>query len=227
MNLKIEDMNVYVVSDIHNEADCFKKLLKKINFSPKDCLIIAGDIFDRGENPAELYFEILWHPNMYVVQGNHDVWVKREIFEKYDGREAGEYLSYNTVSILEKQLPPTDVLELAKWIDRQPYYINLELNGVQYQIAHAQTYPTPERLVNLSKLYMGDAFYEEFLRGKDEKGKDFISIVGHTSTEDQKIWKSESGKTIRIDCGCGYRSSYGKGRLGALRLNDGKEFYID
>lgn len=67
MNLKIEDMNVYVVSDIHNEADCFKKLLKKINFSPKDCLIIAGDIFDRGENPAELYFEILWHPNMYVV----------------------------------------------------------------------------------------------------------------------------------------------------------------
>ena len=227
MELNIQKENVDVVSDIHNEADSFKELLQQVNFSPDDYLIIAGDLFDRGEKPLELYFEILKHPNIYVIQGNHDIWVKREIFEKYAGKEAGEYISYNTVSILEKRMTPVDMVELAKWMDRQPYYINLTLNGIQYQIAHAQTYPTPERLLDKSELYMGDAYYEEFLRGRDERGKNFISVVGHTATENRKIWRSETGKTIRIDCGAGYIHSHEAGKLGMLRLNDGKEFYTE
>lgn len=225
MELNLQNRNVYVVSDIHNEADSFKELLQQINFSPDDYLIIAGDLFDRGDKPLELYFEILKHPNIYVIQGNHDIWVKREIFEKYAGKEEGEYISYNTVSILEKRMPPVDMVELAEWIDRQPYYINLILNEMKYQIAHAQTYPTAERLWDKSKLYMGDAYYEEFLQGKDERGKDFISIVGHTATKNRKIWRSETGKTIRIDCGAGYMHFCAEGKLGILRLNDGKEFY--
>lgn len=225
MELNLQNRNVYVVSDIHNEADSFKELLQQINFSPDDYLIIAGDLFDRGDKPLELYFEILKHPNIYVIQGNHDIWVKREIFEKYSGKEEGEYISYNTVSILEKRLTPVDMVKLAEWIDRQPYYINLILNEMKYQIAHAQTYPTPERLWDKSKLYMGDAYYEEFLHGRDERGKNFISVVGHTATETRKIWRSETGKTIRIDCGAGYMHSCEFGQLGMLRLNDGKEFY--
>ena len=86
MELIVNNKNVYVVSDIHNDADGFKKLLKQINFSKEDILIVNGDIFDRGEQPVELYFEILKHENIYVIQGNHDVWVKREIRKKY-GRE--------------------------------------------------------------------------------------------------------------------------------------------
>ena len=79
MELTISDKNVYVISDIHNDADGFIALLQVIGFSPKDILIIDGDIFDRGEKPVELYFEILKYPNIYVIQGNHDVWVRREI----------------------------------------------------------------------------------------------------------------------------------------------------
>ena len=47
-----------------------------------DILILAGDIFDRGNQSIELYFEILKHPNIQVIQGNHDVWLAREIMEK-------------------------------------------------------------------------------------------------------------------------------------------------
>ena len=56
----------------------------------------------------------------------------------------------------------------------------------------------------------------------DEDNGD-ISVVGHTVTEDRKIWVSPSGRTIRIDCGGGYQKD---GNLGAIRLNDMEEFYV-
>lgn len=48
-----------------------------------------------------------------------------------------------------------DLLNLARWIKEKPYYINLNLDGRKYQIAHAQTYLTPERIWNKSRFYMG------------------------------------------------------------------------
>lgn len=225
MNLCITKKCVYVVSDIHNDADGFKDLLRLIDFTEDDILIINGDVFDRGEKPVELYFEILKYPNIYVIQGNHDVWVAREILEKFAGEKVGQYISYNTVSILEQRLTPVDMINLANWIKEKPYYINLTLDGKKYQIAHAQTYPTPERLWDKSKIYMGDDHYEDFIRGLEEQDE-FISVVGHTVTENKRIWVSESGKTIRIDCGAGYKCYNCSGNLGAIRLNDMEEFYV-
>lgn len=146
MNLKVVNKKVYVVSDIHNDADRFKLLLEKIDFAEDDILILAGDIFDRWNQPIELYFEILKHPNIQVIQGNHDVWLAREIMEKYAGEKVGEYISYNTLSIMEQRMTAVDLLNLARWIKEKPYYINLDLEGRKYQIAHAQTYLTPERI---------------------------------------------------------------------------------
>ena len=225
MDLSVRNKRVYVVSDIHNDADGFKELLRRIGFTSEDILIINGDVFDRGEKPVELYFEILKYPNIYMIQGNHDVWVAREIFGKYAGEKVGQYISYNTVSILEQRLTPVDMINLANWIKEKPYYINLTLDGKKYQIAHAQTYLTPERLWDKSKIYMGDDHYEDFIRGLEEHDE-FISVVGHTATEDKRIWVSESGKTIRIDCGAGYQCYNCSGNLGAIRLNDMEEFYV-
>lgn len=221
-----DDRNVYVMSDIHNHAEKFKKLLKKIKFNENDLLIIAGDIFDRGNEPVELYFEILKYSNIQVVQGNHDVWVAKEILKKYGHKGVGEYVSYNTVSIMEKRLPAVDMLRLAEWIQEKPYYINLDINGKKYQIAHAQTFLTPDRIWNKRKIYMGDEHYEYFLKGMEEH-EQFISVVGHTVTDNGRIWISPSGQTIRIDCGAGYKNYDKNGTLGAIRLNDMKEFYVE
>ena len=56
--------------------------LQTFSHSLDDILIVAGDIFDRGDQPVELYFEILKHPNIYVIQGNHDVWLARWSYVK-------------------------------------------------------------------------------------------------------------------------------------------------
>lgn len=225
MELCINNKNVYVVSDIHNDADRFKQLLKLINFSTKDILIINGDIFDRGDKPVELYFEILKHPNIYVIQGNHDVWVKNEIREKYAGKTVGEYLAYNTVNLMAERLTQVDLLNLADWIDEKPYYIELLLDNQAFQLAHAQTYPTPGRIFDVKKFYMGDFHHESFLRGENEFSN-IISVVGHTPTTDGKIWRSQSGRTVRIDCGNGFNCYGCNGRLAALRLNDMREYYV-
>lgn len=225
MDLVIKTKKVYVVSDIHNDVKGFKELLIRIQFTSNDILIIDGDIFDYGNNPIELYQEILKYKNIYVIQGNHDIWVQREIMEKYAGQQVGEYLSYNTVSLLAKRLKPVEMIDLANWVKQQPYYIKLNLNGKLYQISHAQTYPTPERLLDKSKLYLGDGHYDDFINGKEEI-KNVISVVGHTSTDNRKIWTSESGRIIRIDCGNGFKCYNSQGRLGVIRLNDMKEYYI-
>ena len=127
MDLSVSNKRVYVISDIHNDADGFKELLRQIGFTSEDILIVNGDVFDRGEKPVELYFEILKYSNIYIIQGNHDVWVAREIFGKYAGEKVGQYISYNTVSILEQRLTPVDMINLANWIKEKPYYINLPI----------------------------------------------------------------------------------------------------
>lgn len=225
MKLIVDNKNVYVISDIHNDAEGFKKLLKRIEFSKEDILIIVGDIFDRGDKLVELYFEILKHENIYVIQGNHDVWVKREIRQKYAHEKVGKYLIYNTVEIMEERLTPVDLLDLADWIDNKPYFIELVLNGSYYQIAHAQTFPTPNRVRKMDWFYMGDFHHENFIRGEEEY-LNGISVVGHIPTINNKIWKSNSGRTIRIDCGNGFNSYGCNGKLAALRINDMEEFYV-
>ena len=70
-----------------------------------------------------------------------------------------------------------------------------------------------------------DVHYDDFICGLEEYA-DFISVVGHTATENRRIWRSPSGRTIRTDCGNGYKPYNCEGYLAALRLNDMSEFYV-
>lgn len=225
MDLVVKNKKVYVISNIHSDVDGFLQLLKEIEFSSEDLMIVDGDIFGRGNKPAELYYEIIGHSNIQVIQGEHDIWLSRQILEKYAGEQGQKYIVFNCLEILEKTLCSGELLKLAKWIKEQPIYIGLNLNGTDYQIAHAQTYRTPECFWDKSKMYLGDEQYEYFIRGMEEDNE-FISVVGHTATDERKIWTSPSGKTIRVDCGNKYKWEGRAGYLGAIRLNDLKEFYV-
>lgn len=224
MELEIQGRKTYVMSDIHNDADRFRQMLRQIEFSKEDLLIIDGDIFDRGDNPADLYFEILKHDNICCVRGNHDDWVRLEIYDRIVGQRMGEYLVYNTFRLLARRLTEADMRRLADWIGEMPYYLELVLDGQKFQISHAQTYPTPGRVYDKSRFTMGDGHYEDFLTGMyDRKG--IISVVGHTPMENERIWRSPAGGLLRIDCGNGFQC-HGWGRLGAVRLNDMREYYV-
>ena len=65
-------MSVYVMSDIHGEADLFHAMLKQIRFSQNDTLYILGDVIDRGPDGIALLQEIMHTPNMVMLLGNHE-----------------------------------------------------------------------------------------------------------------------------------------------------------
>ena len=227
MELDVKGKRVYVTSDIHNDASKFLRLLAEIDFSDGDILIIDGDIFDRGWEACELLKEVRKHDNILVLQGNHDAWLCNRINDVYAGKKTGRYLKYESFELLKDIYSPEEMLEIAEWITTRPLYINLTLDdGRRFQIAHAQTYDRPTMVTDPNWFYMGNNKYDEFLEGKGIPS-DVISVIGHVPTPTGHIMKLANKRLIRIDCGNGYREFDDEVRLGAIRLNDMKEYYIE
>jgi len=225
--------NVYVISDIHNDRTNFITMLSMIHFDDKiDEMYILGDIFDRGNEAVELYFEILKHPSIHCIRGNHDTWVAKYIMEYLDGKVEYSY-RYNTFEQLKKRLTNVDIKNFAKWIMNMPSIINIEIKGERFLFAHE--YEEFDTEMALSDFLMNGV-------------PGYTSIIGHTPTSyiksftknsgcfnenvkgDLCIWNnsksSTNGRVIAIDCGNAYRHEGWGGRLGCLRLNDAKEFYV-
>ena len=62
----------YVVSDIHGNFNTLKRLLRHINFTEEDTLIINGDILDRGSQILEIIKFVFSVPNVELIIGNHE-----------------------------------------------------------------------------------------------------------------------------------------------------------
>lgn len=223
-----------MISDIHNDLINFRKMLKKIKFTEKDILYILGDVFDKGYRPmpVELYFEILKYENVYVIRGNHDNWLSQSIKAAVRNKKDEAYS--DSYYLIRERLVEMDMLNLADWIDSMPLQVAVEVEGVKYLLAHAQTeapvYPKDEEY-----FLMGDFdknFYQNGIPG-------FVSVIGHITTdflriwlnEKQKypceIWKNKQGNVYSIDCGNGIRKANADCcRLACMRLNDRKYYYV-
>ncbi|WP_053367973.1 metallophosphoesterase [Bacillus sp. FJAT-27245] len=80
-----ENGRVIVISDIHGEIGHFKDLLKKAEFSSEDCLIINGDLCEKGANSKEVVRHVMklaaTNPNVHVIEGNCDALVEHLLKE--------------------------------------------------------------------------------------------------------------------------------------------------
>lgn len=66
---------LFVVSDVHSYFTPLKKALLEKGFDPanKDhYLVVCGDLFDRGEESAELLHYIMALPRKILIRGNHE-----------------------------------------------------------------------------------------------------------------------------------------------------------
>lgn len=78
---------VFLIGDVHNEADKLMSLLDQIEplVQPNDHIVFCGDLVDRGTQPALMIEELVGlckkFPNQIVfVEGNHD-WMLRNYLE--------------------------------------------------------------------------------------------------------------------------------------------------
>lgn len=215
----------YVTSDIHNDGEKFKALLEKLELQQKDKLYILGDLFDRSNynpDPVGVYLSILsLGDKCQVIRGNHEQELAQYIASYYQTPEKKraklESYPYGTFKLLEERLTPVDIQNIAKWIETLPVQVELEVNGINYLLAHAMT--TKPTMKYEDRVYLqGSEDFQYFLMNGVEG---YISICGHSNPEDSDIWRNSKGNVIICDCGCGFRS----GKLGCLCLETGEEFY--
>ena len=178
---------LYCISDIHGEYELFIKLLKKINFSFNDHMIILGDIIDKGNSSIKLLNFIFNMPNINVVLGNHEY----EFIKYYKFLERKNDLTIDKLQTYFED--ETDIIEMNvinKILDL-PLYIEKE--NVIYTHAGVKL-DNNNQIVDLNKTEK-----EYFVYNREFKNEDIIPnsnkcvIYGHTPT----FYLSNSYKIIK------------------------------
>ena len=62
----------YVMSDIHGNIGRYQKMLDLVGFTGDDHLYIIGDVIDRYPWGVEILLDIMEHPNVTLLMGNHE-----------------------------------------------------------------------------------------------------------------------------------------------------------
>lgn len=218
------------MSDLHGEYDKFIKMLDKIEFSPSDTLYILGDVLDRGQKSLEIidYIRRPENNNIKLLMGNHEQFCMLSFLEENYMQywmEAGGYSTY--IQLQERGVEY--LYDFLNYLASLPTYV---IEG-SFILVHAGV-EVPEEINNAEEL-MNSQSINTLLWDRDfvESNKyieGYTVICGHTPT----IRYMQYGKKgsivhrmgkILIDCGAHFFDT--DGRLGCLRLDDFKEFYLD
>lgn len=228
--------NIYVMSDIHGQYKAFTKMLDLINLKEDDTLYILGDVIDRGDYNLDIIDYIKGEKNIIYLKGNHE----EMMCEAYKSNDFKGWFENGGISTYKELM---DLLSNSRsyyltYLDNLPLYKIVEVNNIQYLLVHAGLIPLKgfslEETINIQKnnlLWIR----RNFLKSKLET--DYKIIFGHTKVSSLKYYvplneenlkRSENcnivhfNNKIAIDCGCA-----DKAKLGCLRLNDMKEYYVD
>lgn len=226
-------MSTYVMSDIHGMYNEFIAMLELIKFNKKDELYIIGDIIDRGPQPIDLLEYIATHKNIHLIRGNHE-----EMLLEWYHYGSYYWISKNGGDTTYKQIQDYQMHSninyldaVVQYINRLPLYKILEINNRKYILVHAAL-DIPEDTKDMSVeelIKIQDKNYilwdQEHIK-HNKKFKDYTIVHGHIPV--QLIDKENIGNiiieegNIHVDCG----ACFTNGRLGCLRLNDMKTFYV-
>ena len=231
---------IYCVSDIHGEYDKFMRLLEKIHFSDSDVLYVLGDVFDRGPHPIQVLFEMMKHPNIIPIVGNHElmgITVLKFLMKEITEENIGSIDDRMVQSIINWQMNGSDTTtdefhklslekrqEVMKYLGEFSAYEEVSAGNKDFLLVHAG-------LSNFSKRRsLDDYTLNELVWGRTDYAMkyfdDVFVVSGHTPTQNIKqnprpgyIYRANNH--IAIDCG----ACFG-GRLAAICLDTDEEFYV-
>lgn len=228
------------MSDIHGQYDMFLELLDKIKLKETDTLYVLGDILDRGPHPIKVMLKLMEMSNVICMVGNHELmaiecleFLMKEItdisIEELDAEMLDNLITwqYNgSKSTIDefKELDAETKQGVIDFIKEFLIYEEITVGGKDYLLVHAGlgNY-SPEKEIedySLHDLIWVRADYDV------QYFDDIYVITGHTPTqtiEDNPnsgfIYRHNNH--IAIDCGANYCG----GRLAAICLDTGEEFY--
>lgn len=227
----------YVLSNLYGHYAEYKQMLELIGFrNDKDVLYILGDIVDHGEGSMELIRDASVRLNVYSIAGEHDYKALKMLseFEKTltsgstpdDNyiKEMTEWVSNGGRPTLEAYRKlDADMREgVLEYLADMPLYEEIDVKGKTYLLLHAGiTDFSPD--IDLDEL-VPDDFFAEPIDPRKKYYDDKTIIAGHTPVTEENGGDGRvfyGNGSILIDCGIERG-----GRLGCLRLEDGKEFYV-
>lgn len=237
----------YVCSDIHGRYDRYMRMLTEIQFSSTDELYVLGDVIDRNPDGIDILLDIQKRQNIQLLLGNHELFMIDSIVDNtteevaVDGTRFyawthprnGGIITFNRFSGLEYATRKS-LLEMLKSclvikvisIGEKVYHLSHSstIDGfVDGELRCADTdYDTLKSIVWKSVFR-----YDKYNDDIEKYNKDITYIVGHVPVQRNSACEFlQMGNIIDIDCGCAY-PSIESNRLGCLRLDDMKEFYIE
>ena len=242
----------YVMSDLHGATKRFHKMLKQININllSEDYLYIDGDIIDRGKDSIRLLFEIYEMQKKYgdhviVTVGNHEFFLYQYATGDLSERRYVAYGGEDTIREF-KELNNSDKQLIVEFIEGLPVDVEIESNKRgRMKMVHSGIHEdhiifNDDKTINVNKSiesalrwdknqYLLSGYLQRESPAYIYKNLDMPLIVGHTPTMflpdvGQPIICAKPGyKVIMLDCGAGHKN----GRLGCIRIEDEKIFYVD
>jgi len=231
---------IYVMSDLHGCYDKYKQMLEKIKLNKDDLLYILGDVVDRGDDGIKILLDMMHRSNVVPLLGNHE-YMAYSVLKKFNveitDSNYNKHLDSEAIEMYENWMfngGITTSQQFAKcskeqrdsiieYLSEFELFEELNVNGKEFILVHGG-------LANFSPekdLY--DYDIHELIWGRCDYAREYFPdkylVTGHTPTGN--IDKEYKGKIymannhIAIDCGAVYG-----GRLGCIRLDDMKEFYV-
>lgn len=227
-------MSTYVISDIHGEYEMFLEMLNLIEFSDADVMYVLGDMVDRGPKSLEVVEHVMTSHNIKAIMGNHEEMLidgitsfgmtgsmASRMFEGTNGYEVYKKLRKLWYKDRAK------ASEIIRYMRSLPLYKDIYVENQRYLLVHAGIkHSNVEENTKDDLLWIREEFIaneEPFISPIGDKA--FTVIFGHTPTpmidggEPEIYWGANK---IGIDCG----ATFTEGKMGCLRLEDYKEFYV-
>ncbi len=223
----------YAVSNLHGCYSLWCRLLKLIDFGKNDIMFILGDSVDIGDEPMELLSELSYAYNIWHVAGKHDRTAFRMLSEyskllethaSPDGqflREMQQWLSDGGKVTFDSfiALDPDAREGILEYLGDLPLFEETKVGGDHFILMNKGItgfVPGTDPDDYPPEAFFGDRPVRTL--------KGFRSVVGarddiSSFSPETSVFRGEG--FIAIDCGAGRG-----GRLGCVRLDDGREFYV-
>ncbi len=222
----------YVISDIHGCYDKYIKMLDLIGLSDSDTLYVLGDVIDRGPDGIKILFDMMKRKNVIPIIGNHESMALGVMRISSNGLTDVSFKNAYITWMYNGGTPTFDAFmslnaaerrEIRNYIDSFMIYATVTVGGRNFHLSHTLPEYDPDKDIH-------DVTYLEFIWGEPDYDtvydENTLFVTGHTPTGfidpeyEGKIYINNNH--IAIDCG----AVFDNGRLGCIRLDDLKEFYI-
>jgi serine/threonine protein phosphatase 1 len=183
------------MSDIHGCFDELNMMLKKINFTKSDKLILAGDYIDRGTQNKQMLDWLSKRPqNVVFLKGNHDVEFSQyvDLMQETLDKSGGAYdinsvahtlklytmtlVKYNGIDyygsmkkmIMKDNATMSDFLKWKSEIDRLDYVYKDQINGRTCVVVHAGYAESLEAIKNLNTKFIYSSIEEFYIYARTD-----------------------------------------------------------